>query len=306
MRKINTVIIGLGNIGLLYDYNNAKIQTHVKSIYNNNKFILISAIDTNSKRRSLFFKKYKIKAYSKIKKSLILNADLAIISTPTNLLLNILKKIMIIKPNINILIEKPFGLKKLEIDFIKNNFKKNKIYINYYRNFDSRIFKLKKIILNKIQFPSIGNLLYTKGFLHNCSHFIALFLEIFGEIKKVEVFKKEKIENDYFVEANIYYKKFKLQLIPNYRDVSNCFEIFGTKGKLNYNNDGFSVYYQRFSRKNLLYLKKVKIYNTINFYQKEVYKNIYKDLFDKKAQVFDYSKILKLNKEINKFNLALR
>jgi hypothetical protein len=306
MKKINTLIIGLGNIGLLYDYNNASIQTHSKAIYNNNKFNLFAAVDINSRRRSLFLRKYKIKAFSKIKKSLILNADLVIISTPTNLLLNIIKKIILIKPNLNIVIEKPFGLNKLEIKFIRKNFKKNKIYINYYRNFDTDIIKLKKIILNKLQYPLIGNLNYTKGFFHNCSHFIALFLEIFGGIKKIEIIKKKKLGNDYFIEANIYYKKFKLKLSPNYMNVSNCFNILGLNGKLSYNNDGFSVYYQRFYKKKFLHPKKIKIKNKINFYQKEVYKSIYKDLLYKKTQVFDYSKIIKLNKEINKFNLALR
>jgi hypothetical protein len=89
-------------------------------------------------------------------------------------------------------------------------------------------------------------------------------------------------------------------------NVSNCFSISGLKGKLSYNNDGLSVYYQRFYKKNFLHAKKIKIKNKINFYQKEVYKSIYKDLLNKKTQVFDYSKIIKLNKEINKFNLALR
>ena len=305
MKKINTVIIGLGKIGLLYDYNNANIQTHAKSIYKNNKFNLVSGVDTNAERRTLFIKKYKIKTFSQIKKSIILNADLVIISTPTNSLLRILKKIMLLKPNLNILIEKPFGLKKLEINFIKKRFKKNKIYINYYRNFNSDIFKLKKIIFSKLKSPSIGNLFYTKGFFHNCSHFIALFLEIFGEIKKVEILKKIKIKNDYFIEANIYYKKFKLKLSPNYRNLSNSFSISGVNGKLNYNNDGFLVYYYLFNKKKSLPLKKVKIHNKINFYQKDVYKSIYKDLLNKKTQVFDYSKIIKLNKEISKFNLAL-
>jgi hypothetical protein len=68
----------------------------------------------------------------------------------------------------------------------------------------------------------------------------------------------------------------------------------------------FSVYYQRFYKKKFLHPKKIKIKNKINFYQKKVYKSIYKDLLNKKTQVFDYSKIIKLNKEINKFNLALR
>ena len=306
MKKINTIIIGLGNIGLLYDYNNTKIQTHSKAIYSNNKFNLISAIDIDSQKRTLFLKKYKIKAFSKIKKTLILKADLVIISTPTKLLLNILKKIMLLKPNLNILIEKPFGLRKNEIDFIRRKFNKNKIYINYYRNFSRDIFKLKKIIYNKIQCPSTGNLFYTKGFFHNCSHFIALFLEIFGEIKKIKILKKKKIKNDYYVEADIFYKNFKLKLTPNYSNLNNYFSIFGLNGKLNYNNDGFLVYYQLFNKKKFLNLKKIKMHNKIIFYQKEVYKNIYKDLLNKKAQVFDYSKIIKLNKEISKFNLALR
>jgi hypothetical protein len=88
--------------------------------------------------------------------------------------------------------------------------------------------------------------------------------------------------------------------------LSNYFSIFGVNGKLNYNNDGFLVYYYLFNKMKLLPLKKIKIHNKINFYQKEVYKNIYKDLLNKKTQVFDYSKIIKLNKEIRKFNLALK
>ena len=136
----------------------------------------------------------------------------------------------------------------------------------------------------------------------------AFYCPIFWNLwwnKKSRNFKKKKLNNDYFIEANIYYQNFKLKLSPNYRNLSNRFSIFGLNGKLNYNNDGFSVYYQLFNKKKFLHLKKVKIHNKINFYQKDVYKSIYKDLLNKKTQVFDYSKIIKLNKEISKFNLAL-
>ena len=80
----------------------------------------------------------------------------------------------------------------------------------------------------------------------------------------------------------------------------------GSQGKLNYDNDGSSIYYQNFNRKNFLYSKKFRIYNKINNYQKEVYNNIYKDLSNKKAHVFDLAKIVKLNEEIKKFNLSLK
>lgn len=303
---INTTIIGLGNIGLLYDYKNKNIQTHAKAVYKDKRFNLIGTVETKADRRLFFIKKYKIKTFLKIKKSIILNSHLVVISTPTILLFTILKKVINLNPNLNILIEKPFGFKKTEINFIKKKFTKNKIYINYYRNFDSNIIELKKVIFNKLKSPLRGHLYYSKGFFHNCSHYIALFFEIFGKIKKVKVLIKKKIGNDYFIEAKVYYKNFQLLISLNRYNKSNFFSILGSQGKLNYDNDGSSIYYQNFNRKNFLYSKKFRIYNKINNYQKEVYNNIYKDLSNKKAHVFDLAKIVKLNEEIKKFNLSLK
>ena len=55
---IKTIIVGLGNIGLLYDYKNKFIKTHSKAIDENKKFDLIGAIDPNKTRRSYFVKNF--------------------------------------------------------------------------------------------------------------------------------------------------------------------------------------------------------------------------------------------------------
>ena len=70
---INTLIIGLGKIGMLYDYNNNLNVTHSKSVTNNKSFKLISAIDPNLKKRKIFQKKYKKKAFKSFEKYFIQN-----------------------------------------------------------------------------------------------------------------------------------------------------------------------------------------------------------------------------------------
>lgn len=47
--KIKTIISGLGNIGLLYDYNSNKVITHSKNIHVNNNFILCGGVDKKKK-----------------------------------------------------------------------------------------------------------------------------------------------------------------------------------------------------------------------------------------------------------------
>lgn len=50
MKKIRTLLIGLGNIGFGYDENSNYIQTHYKAITNNKNFKLIGVIDKNKKK----------------------------------------------------------------------------------------------------------------------------------------------------------------------------------------------------------------------------------------------------------------
>ena len=52
--KIGAAIIGLGNIGLLYDLNTKQILTHSKSLIKNPKVKLMFAIDRSLKNRKIF------------------------------------------------------------------------------------------------------------------------------------------------------------------------------------------------------------------------------------------------------------
>ena len=57
--KLNTLLIGLGNIGMIYDKsqdNNDFIQTHAKAINLHPNFNLIGGIDISDKNRRIFEK----------------------------------------------------------------------------------------------------------------------------------------------------------------------------------------------------------------------------------------------------------
>ena len=82
----------------------------------------------------------------------------------------------------------------------------------------------------------------------------------------------------------------------------NSFKFYGKNGRLFYKQDGSKISYNlskigKLKKKNFLYS------TNIDNYQKIVYDNIYKNLVNKKSQVFDLNNAIFLNEEIKKFNL---
>ena len=58
---IKTLVIGLGKIGMMYDYDDKKSSlSHSQSINKHPHFFLSGAIDSSSAQRNKFFKKVKI------------------------------------------------------------------------------------------------------------------------------------------------------------------------------------------------------------------------------------------------------
>ena len=161
MKKINTILIGLGNIGFKYDLNKNVIQTHTKAILKNKNFNLC-AIDRDKKRIKKFKKQYNLPVYSNLKNELIKKADLIVLAVPTKKQLRLFYKITQLGYK-NFLFEKPFAINK-KIIFDLTKIKNRKFFINYYRNFDNILIKT----LNRVK-NSEKNLLikayYSKVFI---------------------------------------------------------------------------------------------------------------------------------------------
>ena len=77
----------------------------------------------------------------------------------------------------------------------------------------------------------------------------------------------------------------------------NSFKFYGKNGRLFYKQDGSKISYN-LSEKEKLKLKNFSFSTNIDNYQKIVYDNIYKNLVNKKSQVFDLNSAIFLNKEL--------
>lgn len=114
MRKIKSIIIGLGNIGINYDFHKKKdyILTHAKALFLNKKFHLLAAFDTDKNQRKKFESKYKIKAFPKL--SLFFNKfrktkiDFVIISCQSQYHYQVFKELCLYTSPRVVLCEKPF------------------------------------------------------------------------------------------------------------------------------------------------------------------------------------------------------
>lgn len=179
--SIFVAVIGLGNIGLLYDYHltDNVIETHSKAVFLHPRAILSAGVDTNDLNRTKFAQKYGKSTFSNISELIKsnLNFDTAIIATPTSSLVGCVHQLLQDDRIKNLLIEKPVTQNLNEFyDLICAIKQKNiRCAVNFFRPSLPIYSDLSK----KISDGYFGKLLgghfyYSKGLIHNASHLINL------------------------------------------------------------------------------------------------------------------------------------
>ena len=220
--KFKVVIIGLGNIGLLYDKDNFKRQfncfTHTKALYHSDKFDLIGAIDIEKKNRDSFAKLTKIKPYDSLKsfQSHIKKVDLFIVATPTGTHFDIIDEIIKNFKTKAILCEKPLSYILRESQRIIKICKKNKVelFINFPRRVETSINIVKKLIRESSYFK--GVVWYSNGAINNGIHFIDLIIFLIGTPKKIDLISL----NHKYIERDDFDADFGTQMIPEPKGTS--------------------------------------------------------------------------------------
>ncbi len=282
---IKTLIAGLGNIGMMYDYSSNKIITHCKYIKKSKHYTLSGGVDKKLSNRKKFIIKYKKPAFKNTFEALKkINPQLIIVAYHEEKIENI-KKILKYPSIKHIIVEKPFLYK---IGEIKNFFKflnKNKktFQINFPRSFNHEYGKIQKLIKEKnfgkikyIEFSTSGDV------ISNFSHFLFLIL---NEVPNK--FKINYLRNIVKIDLKKYYlivKKVKAK-------------YFFFNFKL-YFEKGF-VFVEGPPEKIEIYsINKSSIYNGVKSLkiEKKINLGIIKNELYKKIQSKD-KKILKLNKK---------
>lgn len=313
-KKINTIIIGLGRIGIGYDeYTPNVTLTHYKAIKKHKNFKLIGCIDVNKINRDKFIKKYKIPCFknlSEIKDKIY--PELAIIASPTDTHYLVIKEILKNHKKItSILCEKPFGSKHEDANRILQICKKNKVklFVNYMRTADPGVIKTLRIIRSKFNKNCKGTVFYDGNTLNQASHLINLLQFWFGESGSIKLIKSDK-GNKQLVGQNFilsFINKSFIFIGLNFSKYSYAsIEIISPNGRIHYLERGEKIQWQKI-QKDLLYKednipnkKIINIKNDMKNCQLNVLNQLYSSLIGKKSYLCEGYKAIQTLKLINK------
>jgi len=308
MKKIKTILIGLGKVGFLGDLNkHNSISSHAKVLYNLKEIDFLCAVDKLKKNRILFKKKYKIEVSSNIEKSIKkYKPEFIVISTDTNNLFKVLKKVGNYNCVKNILVEKPGANNFICLKKIINTFEKKKInlFLNYNRSYNNKIVNLFSLLKSKKYFKA--TYFYNRGFLNNCSHFLNIFFLYLSDPIKITIIKKnKKFMDDIQPDVKLNFKNGEIFLICNGNNkiLHNELIIFNNNFKINSNSSLSSFLISKLKKNQLIagfndYFEKKKIHIKKKNYQEIVYKKILNKNSRNNDILYSGLKVLKLYNNI--------
>jgi len=210
--KFKVGIIGCGDIGFFFDYKK-KIDgalTHFKAFNDSNKFEVKAIAETRKEIRDLIGSEYEIKTYESYERMLEENElDVIVVATNDESHFEILNKLVNHKPKL-VFSEKPLAHNLEEAEGITKLYDKNKIplQVNFTRRFLDEFKDIDDIVKNnRIGEIESATFYYSRGLIHNASHYLDLVLWYFGEPEKVLSISSKKgiSEADNTVSFNLSY-----------------------------------------------------------------------------------------------------
>lgn len=186
--KISTAIVGLGKIGLTYDFDELgatkpnQIMTHCRAVSTSNVFEISYLIDSHVEAVQMAVHQYGGAGFQSIVEAEGRDSpQLTIISVPTSLHLETLLNIADKWSPTTFLIEKPFGSSSHEARKMKEilRLQNAKVYVNYFRRYLPNFISLNSstLFLNRGSLQSV--VINGYGTLENIfSHFLDLLIFI--------------------------------------------------------------------------------------------------------------------------------
>lgn len=180
----NALLIGCGNIGAMYDWDNDHILTHAKAYFKSGK-VNPSFYDLNKEQVQMVANRYNGKVIDNLDLALKNSKfDIVSICTPTSTHFTLLSNVLKSKTSV-IICEKPISINYNELEQLREIYSNStsKVLVNYMRRFQLSFQKLKNIIaiLQESDELSSVSIRYQRGFVNNCSHAFDLLQFLFQE-----------------------------------------------------------------------------------------------------------------------------
>lgn len=296
------LIIGLGHIGMGYDLllsQERAVYTHSQAFSVHQMFELSGAVDSSMERRSMFEEHFKIKAYGDVSSAVKeLRPDVVVISSPTGSHCKLVKEVLDhTKPRV-ILCEKPLAYDLADaIILVQSCVNKGvKLFVNYMRRSDPGAIEVKqRITQGQIAGPIKGIVWYSKGFIHNGSHFFNLMQFWLGSVQEHTIISKGRLWNDLDPEPDVFveFERGSIVFRAAWEEMYSHYtvELVSSNGRLRYDQGGEHIQWQvtcndpEFVGYTILKPEPEIIRNGMDRYQYHVTEQLFLALEDKEASL---------------------
>lgn len=252
--RYKTLIIGLGQIGMGYDLNldPAYVYSHARAFSMHPNFHLIGGVDSDISRCETFEKVYQCPTYIDVRTALHHHQpELIIIAVPTKFHSDILRQVIEQSQPMAVLCEKPlsYDLEEAQVMLASCEDRGIKLFVNYMRRSDPGANEVKRRIdSGEIDMPLKGVVWYSKGFLHNGSHFFNLLEYWLGSMSSAEIIAPGRLwkGSDPEPDVSVSFKRGSVIFLAAWEEeFSHCtVEIVARNGRLRYEKGGQQILWQ--------------------------------------------------------------
>lgn len=251
MSTYKSAIIGLGNIGMGYDYahrGDDRVLTHAHAFAAHPGFELVGAVDPDADSRRRFTERYGRAAYGSIAELFARETpEVVALATPTRLHAVAFHELLEHKPRL-VLCEKPLAGSAAEgLDMLHAAERAGiRVMVNYMRRCEPGTLALRdRIAAGDLGEMRKGVVWYSKGLANNGSHFIDLLRMLLGEAGAIDLLEVGRMWNgdDHEPDVRIVFGKTPVYfLAARQEDFGiNAFELLGSRAQLRYIDGGMRM-----------------------------------------------------------------
>lgn len=211
--KHSVLLVGLGQVGMGYDFDMADpevVSSHAKAFASHPGFELVGGVDPDATACARFSGRYGAWAGSDMVEALsALRPEVVVIASPTQFHAESVRlSLRHAKPRL-ILCEKPlaYTLEEAEAMVADCRAAGCLLYVNYLRRVEPGVLEIKRRLQDgRIAMPIKGVLWYTKGLLHNGSHFSNLLEFWLGPVDSFKIINSGRPWGDKDFEPDVQVK----------------------------------------------------------------------------------------------------
>lgn len=246
---ISAVVVGLGQIGMGYDRHlsqDSHVLSHVRALRRHPQFHLRAAVDPNPDFRKQFSDDTALPAYDSVAAlPNALQADVVVVASPTVTHPGVLDAVLGRMHPRAILCEKPLSQSLAASESMIKACQRASVplFVNFIRRADPAVREVRARIRDgRIVGPLKAVVWYSKGMLHNGSHFVDLMTYWFGPIYAGQIIAPGRRLGDNDAEAD-FFLEHERGTVMFCAAREECFshytvEILAANGRLRYERGG--------------------------------------------------------------------